>query len=92
MPSFEWDYDKSGANKKKHGISFLEALEIWQGVHITIIGVAQSKDGEERSATMGVVAGTLYTAIWTPRNNSIRIISVRRARFNEKEAFKKRVI
>ncbi|MBI1861657.1 MAG: BrnT family toxin [Deltaproteobacteria bacterium] len=89
---FEWDGLKSAENKKKHGISFVEALEIWQGNHITVSGIARTHDGEERSATIGVVAGVLYTAIWTLRRRSIRIISVRRARPNEEAAYKKRVV
>ena len=54
--------------------------------------IAYSEDGENRSATIGAVAGVIYTAIWTLRGSSIRLISVRRARSNEKEAFKKKTI
>lgn len=88
---FEWDPQKSSANKIKHGISFFEALDIWKNVHITVDGIAQSGDNEERSATIGLVSGTVYTAIWTCRENGIRLISVRKARKNEKNQYEKKV-
>lgn len=84
---FEWDPKKSLENKKKHGISFDEAIEIWQGIRVDAPNIAYSKDGESRSATVGVRQGALYTVIWTKRNKRIRIICARRARKDEKEAF-----
>ena len=84
---FEWDPAKSELNKKKHGISFDEALEIWNGVDMTVKEIAKSQDGESRSATIGFVGDKLYTAIWTERGQKKRLISVRRSREGEKEIF-----
>ena len=88
---FEWDSEKSEANKKKHGISFGEAIEIWQASHLTVEDVARSKDGEIRSATIGLVGAEIYTAIWTKRGHRTRLISVRKARDGEKEIFRKKI-
>ena len=88
---FEWDPAKSESNLIKHGISFSQALEIWQGVTLSVPEIAKSADGEHRGATIGVVQGEIYTAIWTIRNDSIRLISVRRARHGEKEIYLKKV-
>jgi uncharacterized protein len=90
MPRFEWDPEKSETNKDKHCISFREATEIWRGIHLTAEDFAISKDGEKRSATIGMVGHDIYIAIWTKRNKSLRIISVRRARNGEKRAFLKK--
>jgi len=85
---FEWDGKKSKQNEKKHGVSFQDALEIWQAIHLTADDIARSKDGESRNATIGYIQGKLYTAIWAKRGSKLRIISVRRSRDGEKEIFK----
>ena len=85
--SFEWDEKKNASNKRKHGVSFREAMEIWAGSHVTAERIAQARSGETRNATIGLVGGNLFTAIWTSRKKVIRLISVRRARDGEKKAF-----
>jgi len=89
---FEWDLQKSELNKIKHGVSFQEAIEIWQAVHLSANDIASSIEGESRSATIGFIQGKLHTAIWTQREDKIRIISVRRARNGEKEVFKSKKV
>lgn len=89
---FEWDPNKSAFNKKKHGISFKEATEIWQGPHFTANSLARSNDGEERGGTIGLIKGDVYTAIWTKRKKKVRLISVRRSRDGEKEIFWKKIV
>lgn len=84
---FEWDPNKNTHNKQKHGVSFDEAIVIWDGVHVEIKEVARSDDGEKRSATMGWIGNRLYVAIWTKRKRRIRLISVRRARTHEEKTF-----
>lgn len=45
---FEYDPNKSAINKAKHGISFIEAQEIWNGIFVTVsLG---NKHGEGRQA------------------------------------------
>ena len=78
---FEFDPNKSAINKAKHGISFVEAQEIWAGVYITVsLG---NKHGEERYAVFGKIGEKHWTAIITWRNGNIRFISVRRSRAKE---------
>lgn len=78
---FEFDPNKSAINKAKHGISFVEAQEIWAGVYITVsLG---NKHDEERYAVFGKIGEKHWTAIITWRNENIRIISVRRSRAKE---------
>lgn len=92
MPTFEWDPAKSLANIGKHGISFFTALEIWNGLHISVEGIARAVKGETRNATVGLIGKNIFTAIWVWRNEKIRIICVRRARDGEKEAYYQRVV
>ncbi len=71
MYKFEWDPEKSTLNKKKHGIYFDEAIEIQQRPCLEISNIAYSKNGESRSATVGIVNGKIYTAIWVNKKNNI---------------------
>lgn len=84
---FEWNPRKSSANKKKHGVSFEEAMNIWKDVHIDVKNIAKS-ESEFRSATLGIINGKIYVAIWTKRNSTLRLITVRKARKNEEKIFK----
>lgn len=84
---FEWDSAKSTENKRKHGLSFEEAIVMWDGTRVDVEDLAHSEDGEQRSATMGWVGTKLYVAIWTKRGRKIRLISIRRARGDEETVF-----
>jgi uncharacterized DUF497 family protein len=89
---FEWDPEKSKKNLQKHGVTFQESIEIWQGIYLEIDEIAKTKDGEKRGATIGLIKGEVYTAIWTLRGKILRLISVRRSRDGEKEIFWKEII
>jgi uncharacterized DUF497 family protein len=79
---FEFDPKKSVANKTKHDIDFVEAQAIWQDENR--LEVPARTTGEARVATLGSVGGDIWVAIWTPRGDAVRIISVRRARAKER--------
>ena len=74
---FEFDLEKSAANLVKHGIDFEAAQALWDDRNIVVIDVAS--DFEARSAVTGMIGEKLWTAIITMREETIRIISVRRA-------------
>jgi len=80
---FEFDAAKSDANKAKHGIDFSEAQALWDDPDRLEIP-ARSLD-EPRYQVIGRVAGEIWSAFVTYRGpyESIRIISVRRARPEE---------
>lgn len=85
-----WDVKKSQQNKSKHGISFEEAREaIFEGRNIVASGIAYEK-GETRHAVIGRYNNSYYVGIFTITQNGIRIISVRRARDEEKKQAKDR--
>ncbi|MEM7112377.1 MAG: BrnT family toxin [Chloroflexota bacterium] len=78
---FEFDPAKSQSNKEKHGIDFIEAQVLWADEN-RIIFPARTID-EERFILIGCVGQKHWTAIYTMRDENIRIISVRRARKEE---------
>ena len=76
---FEYDGNKSKANKSKHNISFDEAKELWEDPYSFEIPSSQSEK-EERFLVFGQINTKNYTAIITYRDINIRIISVKRSR------------
>ena len=78
---FEFDSSKSESNKKKHGISFLEAQALWDDPDYIIIP-AKVVD-EERFLIIGKIEDKHWSGIITYRDKSVRIISVRRSRREE---------
>lgn len=82
---FEYDPHKSETNKLKHGIDFEEAEKLWNDEWA--LQVPSVFSGEERFLIIGMIRDVGWTAIVTYRDGSIRIISVRRWRENEKRAY-----
>jgi len=87
MPQFEFDPVKSARNKVKHGIDFVEAQEIFKDVN-AIEGPARSIT-EPRFQVLGRIGGELWSAAITYRSEAVRIISVRRARIQERRRYEK---
>lgn len=82
---FEYDPEKIESNKAKHGIDFEEAQRLWADTN-SILLITTLTD-EERFLVVGTIDKTLWTAVITLRNGNVRIISVRRSRKDEKQAY-----
>ncbi len=82
---FEFDAVKSKNNKKKHGIDFSEAQELWNDPDLLEIPVKTID--EQRFLVIGKIGEKHWSGIITYRNENIRIISVRRARREEVEIY-----
>jgi uncharacterized DUF497 family protein len=80
---FEYDENKSISNKTKHGIDFEEAQKIWNNPKAQIM-YERSVDNEDRFSIIGYIGEKCFIAIFTLRDDHIRIISVRRCRTQEK--------
>ena len=85
---FEWDDEKSRTNKAKHDIDFDTAKELWDDPNR--VEILTSYQLENRSILIGKIDKMLWTAIFTKRSNSIRIISVRRTRKKEAKLYGKK--
>jgi uncharacterized DUF497 family protein len=83
--TFEFDPRKSAANLAKHGIDFVAAQEIWMDPDLLEID-ARSSD-EPRTLVLGIVRGALWSAVVTRRGPRLRIISVWRARDDERSLY-----
>ena len=85
---FEWDERKSRSNELKHGIDFKTARKLWMDEYR--VEVQTNFPIENRSILIGKIEKTLWVAIFTRRDNTIRIILVRRARDKEKRLYEKK--
>jgi len=82
---FEFDANKSAGNKNKHGIDFVEAQALWSDPDLVEIPVRTSD--EPRFLVVGKLSEKHWSAVITYRHDTIRIISVRRARQEEIEIY-----
>jgi uncharacterized DUF497 family protein len=85
---FEWDEAKDRLNKKKHGFSFNEILEVFDDPAF-LEGFDWEHSGkEERFYGIGCLNNILYIiAFYTLREERRRIISARKADKDEQEAY-----
>ena len=79
--AFEYDVNKSAENKRKHGIDFEEAQELWTDADLVEIP-ARTND-EPRWLLIGKIAEKHWSVVITRRDDNIRLISVRRSRAEE---------
>lgn len=82
---FEFDEAKSGSNKKKHGIDFIEAMALWEDPDL--IEVPAKTGDEPRFLVIGKISDTHWSGVITYREGKTRIISVRRGRKEEVEIY-----
>jgi uncharacterized DUF497 family protein len=84
----EWDPVKAEINLKKHQVSFEEASTVFDDpLFITFLDVEHSDD-EERYITLGLSQrNRLLLIAHTDREETIRIISARKATKNERRFY-----
>jgi hypothetical protein len=82
---FEFDPQKNLANTQKHGIDFIEAQLLWEDPDR--IEIPARTIDEPRFFIIGKIAGKHWSAVFTYRNQHIRIIAVRRSRKEEIELY-----
>ena len=81
---FEWDERKRRSNLEKHGLDFFDAIMVFETAHIVVPSVYR---GEERFLAIGVIKGRHVTVVYTRRSEVVRIISLRRARHEERRKY-----
>ena len=82
---FEFDPAKSSANKAKHGIDFIEAQTLW--LDEALIEAPAKTNDEPRFLLVGRIGRRHSSAVCVKRGERTRIISVRRSRKEEIEAY-----
>jgi hypothetical protein len=80
----EWNAEKAASNRRKHGIDFDDAVEVFDGPCLIR---RSDRNKEERWLAIGESEGRVLAVAFTWRGSALRIISARRARDNEKRAY-----
>jgi uncharacterized DUF497 family protein len=83
--NFEYDPQKSTINLEKHGIDFDVAQNLWCDPDLLEIP-AKTVD-ESRYLVIGKIGKKHWSAVITYREETIRLISVRRSRQEEIEIY-----
>ncbi len=84
---FEWDEAKSRRNLRERGFDFEFAARIFEG------DLLEHEDrrrdyGERRLVSIGEIDGEVFAIVYTWRGANRRIISARRARRGERDAYR----
>lgn len=87
--AFEWDDKKSTSNEMKHGVSFDEAKSIFTDQFARLIADPDHSDEEDRFILLGtsIHSRLLVVCHCIRMNDSIRIISARKADKQEREIY-----
>ncbi|MFN8847265.1 MAG: BrnT family toxin [Bdellovibrionales bacterium] len=91
---FEWDEDKNKKNRKKHGIWFEEAQQIFDDANAIEFFDSNHSNNEDRFIMLGMSATSrILVVIFCERSigNVIRIISARKATKKERKRYEEGV-
>lgn len=85
---FEWDARKALTNRMKHGISFEEAMTVFNDPLARIFGDSDHSMTESREIIVGVSQKQrLLLVCFTERRKAVRIISARKATKLERQDY-----
>ena len=87
---FEWDPNKNETNKKKHGLSFETAKEVFYDEFAILFDDPDHSDDEERFLIIGETKAEqicIVSHCYRDHENVIRIISARRATRTEQRTY-----
>lgn len=88
---FEWDENKAKTNLLKHSVSFEEAVTIFADPYLFFTEDSKHSQTEEREWAIGESEkGLLLVVVFTMRENTIRLISARKATENERRNYEQR--
>ena len=83
---FTWSTAKRAANLKAHGLDFVDAPGVFDGLTFTFED-DRFVYGEQRFVTLGLLAGTPVSIVHTETPHEIRIISFRKATQREAQIY-----
>jgi uncharacterized DUF497 family protein len=83
---FTWSETKRAANIKAHGLDFVDAANVFEGLTFTFEDDRFSY-GEQRFVTLGLLAGLTVSVVHTENEYEIRVISFRKASKRESQIY-----
>ncbi|MBO0905555.1 BrnT family toxin [Jiella sonneratiae] len=88
MVEYDWNDAKRAGNLAKHGVDFAEVHHFFWDVAI-IRPDDRSDYGETRLSATAPLLGRLHVMIYVVRDDTIRIISLRKANKRERRRYEK---
>ena len=85
--SFEWDENKRQTNIAKHGIDFVDVLDLFDAGNTVTFEDNREDYGEQRFVLLGFFGEKLFHIVFTIRGDVTRIISARRATRLERKLY-----
>lgn len=85
-----FDPAKRQATLAARGLDFIDAVEVFQGETLDLRD-QRSDYGEERIVSVGYLRGRMVVVLWTERDGTRRIISMRKANEREQARYGKRL-
>ena len=84
----EWDSAKAATNYSKHRVAFDDAMFVFYDLGRIETYDCRDNYGEDRWATIGMVAEAVLYVVYTERDgDTIRIISARKANAQERQQY-----
>ncbi len=83
---FTWSDRKRAFNLKEHGLDFVDAPSVFEGLTYTFEDDRFSY-GEQRFVTLGLLAGIPVSVVHTENDHEIRVISFRKATNREAKIY-----
>ena len=85
---FEWNQQKAESNLRKHGCSFIDAVDIFNDDFSSTVLDPDGSRGEFRYLTFGRTSAFRYLVVsYTERGERIRLISARKMTARERKAY-----
>jgi len=88
-PMITWDEAKRAANLAKHGVDFVAAENFDWETALTCEDERQNY-GECRFLSLGYIGDRLHVMVWTPRDQGVRVIGLRKANDREQRQYRTR--
>ena len=84
LAGFEWHDEKEKSNRRKHGVGFEEAAQIFGS---GILARHETHETEDRYVAIGLAGIKTLVVVFTQRRENIRIISARKAAPSERRRY-----
>ena len=85
---FIWDEPKRQSNLKKHGLDFVDAAKVFDGT-LVLFEDQRENYGEQRMIGIGLLDYLIVLIVHVELDESIRIISMRKADSDETDLYYK---
>ncbi len=83
---FEWDEEKRRRTLALRGLDFRLAGLFFDGR--PTVSEHSPRDDEDRWRTVALINGRFHTLIWTLREDTVRVVTMRRAHVSEERAYR----